>query len=167
MLASLLLLAMDNAACIEAAAEAHPTALGALRAGLCALCTESEWPLARLTWVEGESPTQIWSVRDGLEPLREAWVAAGASASWAARVAAAGRPVAFAFEMAEVPREFASRAREASVRYVLVFPLFDGENVVGAVEVCCAEPSAFDGLRECLVRLGRLLGGIAERKRAA
>jgi hypothetical protein len=156
---------MDNAARIEAAAEAHPTALGALRAGLSALCVESEWPLARLTWMEGESPTQIWSVRDGMEPLREAWVAAGASASWAPRVAAAGRPVAFAFEMAEVPRELASRARDASVRYVLAFPLFDGEDVVGAVEVCCKEPCAFEGLRECLVRLGRLLGGIAERKR--
>lgn len=158
---------MDNAARIEAAAEAHPTALGALRACLYVLCAESDWPLARLTWVGGEGPTQIWSVRDGLEPLREAWVAGGASASWAARVAAAGRPLAFAVEMAEVPREFASRARDASVRYVLVFPLFDGEDVVGAVEVCCEEPCAFDGLRECLVRLGRLLGSVAERKRAA
>jgi len=158
---------MDNAARIEAAAEAHHTALGALRAGLSALCVEAEWPLARLTWMEGESPTQVWSVRDGMEPLREAWVAAGASASWAPRVAAAGRPVAFAFEMAEVPRELASRARDASVRYVLAFPLFDGEDVVGAVEVCCKEPCAFEGLRECLVRLGRLLGSIAERKRPA
>jgi len=33
--------------------------------------------------------------------------------------------------------------------------------------VCCNEPCAFDGLRESLVRLGRLLGRIAERKRAA
>ncbi|MFL5392806.1 MAG: hypothetical protein ACJ79G_08225, partial [Myxococcales bacterium] len=81
--------------------------------------------------------------------------------------AAAGRPVAFAFEMADVPREFAARAHAAQVRYVLVFPLFDGEDVAGAVEVCCKEPCAFDGLREALVRLGRLLGGIAERKRAA
>ena len=158
---------MDNAARIEAAAEAHPTVEGALRAGLSVLCAESEWPLARLTWMEGERPMQVWNVREGLEPVREAWVAAGAGASWAARVAAAGRPVAFAFEMAEVPREFASRAHAASVRYVLVFPLFDGEDVAGAVEVCCKEPCAFEGLRESLVRLGRLLGGIAERKRAA
>ena len=158
---------MDNAARIEAAAEGHPTVEGALRAGLSVLCTESQWPLARLTWMEGNNPTQVWSVRDGLEPLRQAWVAAGPSASWAPRVAAAGRPVAFAFEMAEVPGEFAARARDASVRYVLVFPLFDGEDVVGAVEVCCGEPCAFDGLRECLVRLGRLLGSIAERKRVA
>ena len=95
---------MDNAARIEAAAEAHPTVEGALHAGLSVLCAESEWPLARLTWMEGERPMQVWSVREGLEPVREAWVAAGAGASWAPRVAAAGRPVAFAFEMAEVPR---------------------------------------------------------------
>jgi len=158
---------MDNAARIEAAAEAHPTVEGALRAGLSVLCAESEWPLARLTWMEGERPMQVWSVREGLEPLRQSWAAAGAGASWAARVAAAGRPVAFAFEMAEVPREFASRAYAASVRYVLVFPLFDREDVAGAVEVCCKEPCSFEGLRESLVRLGRLLGGIAERKRAA
>src|SRR5262249_55878939 len=59
---SLLLLGMDNAARIEAAAEGHPTVEGALRAGLSVLCTESQWPLARLTWMEGSSPTQVWSV---------------------------------------------------------------------------------------------------------
>ncbi|HWE23804.1 MAG TPA: GAF domain-containing protein [Myxococcales bacterium] len=158
---------MDNAARIEAAAQAQPTVADALRAGLSVLCADSDWPLARLTWLEGTTAMQVWSVRSGLEPVRDAWVAAGASASWAPRVAAAGRPVAFAFEMAEVPRDFAERALAAHVRYVLVFPLFDGEDVAGAVEVCCNEPCAFDGLRESLVRLGRLLGGIAERKRAA
>ncbi|HYZ88041.1 MAG TPA: hypothetical protein VE620_01980 [Myxococcales bacterium] len=158
---------MDNAARIEAAAQAEPTVADALRAGLSVLCTDSDWPLARLTWLDGLSPMQIWSVRGGLEPVRDAWVAAGASASWAPRVAATHRPVAFAFEMAEVPREFANKAHAAHLRYVLVFPLFDGEAVAGAVEVCCNEPCAFDGLRESLVRLGRLLGGIAERKRAA
>jgi len=158
---------MDNAARIEAAAEAEPTVSEALRAGLSVLCSDSDWPLARLTWTDGKKAMQVWSVRSGLEPVRDAWVAAGASASWAPRVAAAGRPVAFAFEMAEVPRDFAKQAHAASVRYVLVFPLFDGEDVAGAVEVCCNEPCTFDGLRESLVRLGRLLGGIAERKRAA
>src|SRR5882672_3253291 len=117
---------MDNAARIEAAAEAHPTVEGALHAGLSVLCAESEWPLARLTWMEGETPMQVWSVRDGLEPLREAWVAAGAGASLAAGVPAAGHPVRFASELAELPREFASRGHGACVRYVLVFPLFDG-----------------------------------------
>jgi len=158
---------MDNTARIEAAAEPHATVEGALGAGLSVLCAHSQWPLARLTWMEGETPMQVWSVSDGMEPLRQAWVDAGAGASWAPRVAAGGRPVAFAFEMAEVPREFAAKALAAAVRYVLVFPLFDGEDVAGAVEVCCKEPCAFDGLRESLVRLGRLLGGIAERKRAA
>ena len=144
---------MNNAARIEAAADAEATLEGALRAGLSVLCSDSDWPLARLTWMEGALPMQVWSVRSGLEPLREAWVAAGASASWAPRAVSAGRPVAFAYA--------------AHVRYVLVFPLFDGEDVAGAVEVCCNEPCAFDGLRESLVRLGRLLGRIAERKRAA
>jgi hypothetical protein len=158
---------MNNAARIEAAADAEATLEGALRAGLSVLCADSDWALARLTWMNGTTPMQVWSIRDGLEPVRDAWVAAGASASWAPRAAAAGRPVAFAFEMAEVPREFAKRAHAAHVRYVLVFPLFDGEDVAGAVEVCCNEPCAFDGLRESLVRVGRLLGRIAERKRAA
>ena len=125
---------MDNAARIEAAAEAEPTVSEALRAGLSVLCSDSDWPLARLTWTDGKKAMQVWSVRSGLEPVRDAWVAAGASASWAPRVAAAGRPVAFAFEMAEVPRDFARQAHAASVRYVLVFPLFDGEDVAGAVE---------------------------------
>jgi hypothetical protein len=158
---------MDNAARIEAAAAAEPTVAHALRAGLSVLCTDSDWPLARLTWLDGKTAMQVWSVRSGLEAVRDAWVAAGASANWAPRVAAAGRPVAFAFEMAEVPRDFSKKALAAQVRYVLVFPLFDGEDVAGAVEVCCNEPCAFDGLRESLVRLGRLLGRIAERKRAA
>jgi hypothetical protein len=158
---------MNNAARIEAAADAEATLEGALRAGLSVLSADSDWALARLTWMNGTTPMQVWSIRDGLEPVRDAWVAAGASASWAPRAAAAGRPVAFAFEMAEVPREFAKRAHAAHVRYVLVFPLFDGEDVAGAVEVCCNEPCAFDGLRESLVRVGRLLGRIAERKRAA
>jgi hypothetical protein len=158
---------MKNAARIEAAADAEATLEGALRAGLSVLCTDSDWPLARLTWLDGRTPMQVWSVRSGLEPLRDAWVAAGASASWAPRAASMGRPVAFAFEMAEVPRDFKTQAHEAQVRYVLVFPLFDGEDVAGAVEVFCSEPCAFDGLRESLVRLGRLLGRIAERKRAA
>ena len=158
---------MNNAARIEAAADGEPTLEGALRAGLSVLCTDSDWPLARLTWMDGRTPMQVWSVRSGLEPLRDAWVAAGASASWAPRAASVGRPVAFAFEMAEVPRELKTQVHEAQVRYVLVFPLFDGEDVAGAVEVFCSEPCAFDGLRESLVRLGRLLGRIAERKRAA
>lgn len=158
---------MNNAARIESAAEAEPTVADALRAGLSVLCSDSDWPLARLTWLDGKTAMQVWSVRPGLEPVREAWVSAGASANWAPRVAAAGRPVAFAFEMADVPRDFAKKALAAEVRYVLAFPLFDGEDVAGAVEVCCNEPCAFDGLRESLVRLGRLLGGIAERKRAA
>ena len=158
---------MNNAARIEAAADREATLEGALRAGLSVLCTDSDWPLARLTWMDGVKPMQVWSVRSGLEPLRDAWVAAGASASWAPRAVSLGRPVAFAFEMAEVARDFKSQAPEAQVRYVLVFPLFDGEDVAGAVEVFCSEPCAFDGLRESLVRLGRLLGRIAERKRAA
>ena len=158
---------MDNAARIEAAAEAEPTVADALRAGLSVLCADSDWPLARLTWLDGHKTMQVWSVRSGLEPVRDAWVAAGASANWAPRVAAAGRPIAFAFEMADVSREFVKHAQAAQVRYVLVFPLFDGEDVAGAVEVCCNEPCAFDGLRESLVRLGRLLGGIAERKKRA
>ena len=158
---------MNNAARIEAAADAEATLEAALRAGLSVLCADSDWALARLTWMNGTAPMQVWSIRDGLEPVRDAWVAAGANASWAPRAAAAGHPVAFAFEMAEVPREFAKRAHAAHVRYVLVFPLFDGEDVAGAVEVCCNEACAFDGLRESLVRLGRLLGRIAERKRAA
>ena len=158
---------MDNAARIEAAAEAEPTVSDALRAGLSVLCADSDWALARLTWLDGSTPMQVWSVRDGLEPVRDAWVAAGASANWAPRVAATHRPAAFAFEMADVPRDFATKAHAAHLRYVLVFPLFDGEAVAGAVEVCCNEPCAFDGLRESLVRLGRLLGDIAERKRAA
>jgi hypothetical protein len=158
---------MNNAARIEAAADAETTLEGALRAGLSVLCTDSDWPLARLTWLDGATPMQVWSVRSGLESLREAWVAAGTSASWAPRAASVGRPVAFAFEMAEVPRELRRRVQQAQVRYVLVFPLFDGEDVAGAVEVFCSEPCAFDGLRESLVRFGRLLGRIAGRKRAA
>ena len=80
---------MNNAARIEAAADAEATLEGALRAGLSVLCSDSDWPLARLTWMEGALPMQVWSVRSGLEPLREAWVAAGASASWAPRAVSA------------------------------------------------------------------------------
>jgi GAF domain-containing protein len=157
---------MDNAARIEDAAAAEPTVETALRAGLDVICAESDWPLARLTWTDGERNVSLWTVRPGMERLHEAWVAAGAGASWAARVAAVGRPVAFAFEMAQVPAEFAARAHAAGVRYALAFPVFDGEEVAGAVEVCCKDPCPFDGLREALVRLGRQLGSIAERMRA-
>jgi hypothetical protein len=158
---------MHDVSRIEKAAEAESTVEGALRAGLDLLCTESGWPLARLTWLDGENPLLLWNVQPGLEPLQKVWVKAGASASWAARVAAAGRPVAFSFEMAEVPEEFAECALDAGLRYAVVFPLFEGAEVAGAVEVCCKEPCSFEGLRESLVRLGVQLGSIAERKRAA
>jgi hypothetical protein len=158
---------MHDVSRIALVAEAENTAEGALRAGLFQLCTDSGWPLARLTWLGGEDPLLLWNVRPGLEPLQKVWVKAGPGASWAARVAAAGRPLAFSFEMAQVPDEFAARALEAGLRYAVVFPLFEGAEVAGAVEVCCQEPCSFDGLRESLVRLGVSLGSIAERKRAA
>ena len=53
---------MNNAARIEAAADAEATLEGALRAGLSVLCSDSDWPLARLTWMEGALPMQVWSV---------------------------------------------------------------------------------------------------------
>jgi len=158
---------MENVSRFQAAAEAERTLRAALQTGLAVLCDESDWPLARLTWLEGNEPLQLWTVQPGLEPLREAWAAAGAGASWAARVAAAGRPLAFAFEMAEVPPEFATRVQAAGLRYALAFPLFEGAEVAGAIEVCCKDPCPFDGLRESLLRLGKQLGHIAERKRTA
>jgi hypothetical protein len=150
---------MNSHATAMKAAGAAATLEAALRAALDSLCGEAGWPLARLTWLGEDARVELWTVGPGLESVRAAWAAAGARASWAARVAAAGRPLHC--DLHFVPPDFADRAREAGLRYAIAFPLFDGEEVAGAVEVCAKEAVHPDAL----VRIGIQLGTIAHHKR--
>jgi hypothetical protein len=149
---------MNGVANAREAAGAAATVEAALRAGLESLCGKAGWPLARLTWLGEDAPFELWTVRPGLESVRLAWAAAGPRASWAARAAAAGRPVHCDLQF--VPPDFADRAREAGLRYAIAFPLFDGTDVAGAVEVCAREPAQ----PEALVRAGVALGAIVHGK---
>jgi hypothetical protein len=125
-----------------------------LRSAFEDLCIESGWPVARLTYFGTDERVTLWSVAGGLEPLRDAWEAAGELSSFGARVASLGRPMLHPNDLDLA--DFGDVAREEGLHWTVAFPLFVDAEVVGAIEACAPNRPRVDGL----LRSGRLLGSL-------
>jgi hypothetical protein len=119
------------------------------------LCVESRWPVARLTFLGPDNRVTVWSVAPGSEPLRDAWEAGGALASFAARVAAIGRPMLHDLELDLTG--LVELARPEGLAWTVAFPIFADAEVIGVVEACAAWTPSVPQLLQMGVRLGSLL----------
>ncbi|MFL5290684.1 MAG: hypothetical protein ACJ79U_04125 [Myxococcales bacterium] len=127
------------------------------------LCIESGWPVARLIFFGPAIDEQVtlWSVASGLEPLRDAWEAAGQLSSFGARVASLGRPMLQANDLDLA--DFGDVARAEGLHWTVAFPIFVDAEVVGVIEACAPNRPRVDGL----LRSGRLLGSLLVSQKAA
>ncbi|MFL5411575.1 MAG: hypothetical protein ACJ79D_09375 [Myxococcales bacterium] len=128
------------------------------------LCIESGWPVARLIFfgpVIDEERVTLWSVASGLEPLRDAWEAAGQLSSFGARVASLGRPMLQSNDLDLA--DFGDVARAEGLHWTVAFPIFVDAEVVGVIEACAPNRPRVDGL----LRSGRLLGSVLVSQKAA
>ncbi|MFL5437252.1 MAG: hypothetical protein ACJ784_22270 [Myxococcales bacterium] len=127
------------------------------------LCIESGWPVARLIFFGPALDEQVtlWSVASGLEPLRDAWEAAGQLSSFGARVASLGRPMLQANDLDLA--DFGDVARAEGLHWTVAFPIFVDAEVVGVIEACAPNRPRVDGL----LRSGRLLGSVLVSQKAA
>jgi hypothetical protein len=127
------------------------------------LCIESGWPVARLIFfgLAIDERVTLWSVASGLEPLRDAWEAAGQLSSFGARVASLGRPMLQANDLDLA--DFGDAARAEGLHWTVAFPIFVDAEVVGVIEACAPNRPRVDGL----LRSGRLLGSLLVSQKAA
>ncbi|MFL5275718.1 MAG: hypothetical protein ACJ79T_04525, partial [Myxococcales bacterium] len=123
----------------------------------------SGWPVARLIFFGPALDEQVtlWSVASGLEPLRDAWEAAGQLSSFGARVASLARPMLQANDLDLA--DFGDVARAEGLHWTVAFPIFVDAEVVGVIEACAPNRPRVDGL----LRSGRLLGSLLVSQKAA